>query len=77
MGVNSLGLTEPIRDWRVGMTDRRGEERRDEEREKTRRQQEDDVRRQEDSARRSDELREAWRRHHPREPEEGGEAERV
>ncbi len=48
-------------------------ERRDEERERTRRQQEDDVRRQEDSARRSDELREAWRRRHPREPEEGGE----
>jgi len=53
------------------MTDRR-----DEERERTRRQQEDDVRRQEDSSRRADELREAWRRNHPRESEEGGEAER-
>ena len=51
------------------MTDRRD----DEERERTRREQEDDVRRQEDSARRSDELRKAWRRNHPSEPEEGGE----
>lgn len=52
----------------VDMTDRR-----DEERERTRRQQEDDLRRQEDSEQRSDQLREAWRRNHPREPEEGGE----
>jgi len=50
------------------MTDRR-----DEERERRRRQQEDDVQRQEDSEQRYDELREAWRRNHPSEPEEGGE----
>jgi hypothetical protein len=31
------------------------------------------VRRQKDRERRFDELREAWRRHHPSEPEEGGE----
>jgi hypothetical protein len=55
------------RRWRVGMT-----ERRDEDRERTRREQEDDVRRQEDRERRFEELREAWRRHHPSEPEEGG-----
>jgi hypothetical protein len=47
------------------MTDRR-----DEEREITRREREGDVRRQEESERRSDELKEAWRRHHPREGEE-------
>jgi hypothetical protein len=48
------------------MTDRR-----DDERESTRRREhEDDVRRQEDRERRFDELREAWRRNHPSEPEE-------
>jgi hypothetical protein len=53
-----------------GVTDRQD----DEERESTRRrEQEDDVRRQKDRERRFDELREAWRRHHPSEPEEGGE----
>ncbi len=46
--------------------------RRDEERERTRRQQEYDLCRQEDSEQRSDQLREACRRNHPREPEEGG-----
>jgi hypothetical protein len=52
-----------------GVTDRQD----DEERESTRRrEQEDDVRRQKDRERRFDELREAWRRHHPSEPEEGG-----
>ena len=50
------------------MTDRR-----DEERERTRRQQEDDLHRQEDSERRSEQLREAWRRNHPGETEEGEE----
>lgn len=49
------------------MTDRR-----DEERERVRREREGDVRRQEESERRSDELKEAWRRHHPSEQEEGG-----
>jgi hypothetical protein len=47
------------------MTDRR-----DEERESKRREREGDVRRQEESERRSDELKEAWRRNHPREGEE-------
>jgi hypothetical protein len=50
------------------MTDRR-----DEERERTRREREGDELRQDESERRSDELKEAWRRHHPIEPEEGGE----
>jgi hypothetical protein len=48
-------------------------DRRDEERERTRREREDDVHRQEDSDRRFEELREAWRRNHPSEPEKGGE----
>jgi hypothetical protein len=30
------------------------------------------VRRQEESERRADDLKEAWRRHHPSEREEGG-----
>jgi hypothetical protein len=50
------------------MTDRRHEER-----ERTRREREGDELRQDESERRSDELKEAWRRHHPIEPEEGGE----
>jgi hypothetical protein len=50
------------------MTDRR-----DEERERTRREREGDELRQDESERRSNELKEAWRRHHPIEPEEGGE----
>lgn len=54
------------------MTDRR-----DEERERTQREWEDDVHRQnvhrqKESERRSEELREAWRRNHPSEREEGG-----
>jgi hypothetical protein len=44
------------------MTDRRDEEREGLEEEKLRR---------EERERRSDDLKEAWRRHHPREPEEG------
>ena len=52
------------------MTDRR-----DEERKRTQREREGDERRQEESERRSDELKEAWRRNHPREGEEGGPAE--
>ena len=63
------------------MTDRRdeGRERRRREREarerrqeETRREREGDVRRQEESERRSDDLKEAWRRRHPSEREEGG-----
>lgn len=50
------------------MTDRTHEER-----ERTRREREGDERRQDESERRSDELKEAWRRNHPSEPEEGGE----
>ena len=49
------------------MTDRR-----DEEPQRTPREREDDVRRQEDSERRYEDLREAWRRNHPSEREEGG-----
>jgi hypothetical protein len=44
------------------MTDRRDDERERPEEEKRRREERD---------RRSDDLKEAWRRHHPREPEEG------
>ena len=63
------------------MTDRRDEEhkrmRREREADKRRHQEmiherEADERRQEESERRSDELKEAWRRHHPSEREEGG-----
>jgi hypothetical protein len=49
---------------------REAHERRQEER---RREREGDELRQDESERRSDELKEAWRRHHPIEPEEGGE----
>jgi hypothetical protein len=49
------------------MTDRR-----DEERESTRREQEGDERRREHVERRFDDLKEAWRRHHPSEHDEGG-----
>jgi hypothetical protein len=48
------------------MTDRR-----DNERERTRREQEGDERRREHVERRFDDLKEAWRRNHPSEPEEG------
>jgi hypothetical protein len=37
-----------------------------------RREREADERRQEESERRSDDLKEAWRRRHPSEREEGG-----
>ena len=37
----------------------------------TRREREGDERRQDESERRSDELKEAWRRNHPSEPEGG------
>ena len=45
------------------MTDRRDEERERPDRE--------EKRRREERERRSDDLKEAWRRHHPSEPEEG------
>jgi hypothetical protein len=48
---------------------------RDDERERTRREREareGDERRREHVERRFDDLKEAWRRHHPSEPEEGG-----
>jgi hypothetical protein len=45
------------------MTDRRDDERERPDRE--------EKRRREDRERRSDDLKEAWRRHHPSEPEEG------
>ncbi len=55
--------TTPTRESR--MTDRRG---RDEERDRHSRK--EDERQREDKERRSDELQEAWRRHHPSEDEE-------
>jgi hypothetical protein len=48
---------------------------RDDERERTRREREareGDERRREHVERKFDDLKEAWRRHHPSEPEEGG-----
>ena len=45
-------------------------ERRDNERERTRREQEGDERRREHVERRFDDLKEAWRRHHPSEEED-------
>jgi len=45
------------------MTDRRDDERERPDRE--------DKRRREERERRSDDLKEAWRQHHPSEPEEG------
>lgn len=63
------------------MTDRRDEERkrmrrereaRERGQEEMRREREADERRQEESEKRSDELKEAWRRHHPSEEGEGG-----
>jgi hypothetical protein len=53
------------------MTDRRDEER-ENTRRGTRREQANDERRREDVERRFDDLKEAWRRHHPSEHEEGG-----
>jgi hypothetical protein len=63
------------------MTDRSDEERkrmrrereaRESGQEEMRREREADERRQEESERRSDDLKEAWRRRHPSEREEGG-----
>jgi hypothetical protein len=48
------------------MTDRR-----DQERHRRLREEEDDERRREEVEKRFDELKEAWRRHHPSKPEEG------
>jgi hypothetical protein len=48
------------------MTDRR-----DQERDRRLREEEADERRREEVEKRFDELKEAWRRHHPSEPEEG------
>jgi hypothetical protein len=45
-------------------------DRRDEERERTRREQEGDERRREHVERRFDDLKESWRRNHPREEED-------
>ena len=50
------------------MTDRR-----DEEHKRMRREREADESRREDVEKRFDDLKEAWRRHHPSEREEGGE----
>jgi hypothetical protein len=47
-------------------------ERRDEEHKRMRREQEADESRREDVEKRFDDLKEAWRRHHPSEREEGG-----
>jgi hypothetical protein len=47
-------------------------DRRDEERERTDRERTDREREAKERERRSDELREAWRRNHPREGEEDG-----
>ncbi len=49
------------------MTDHRNE--RDDERKRT---EEADERRRDERGRRSDDLQEAWRRHHPSEKEDGG-----
>jgi hypothetical protein len=65
-----------------GMTDRRDEEHkrmrrereaRERRQEQKRREQEADESRREDVEKRFDDLKEAWRRHHPSEREEGGE----
>jgi hypothetical protein len=47
-------------------------DRRDDERERMRREREADESRREDVEKRFDDLKEAWRRHHPSEREEGG-----
>jgi hypothetical protein len=49
------------------MTDRR-----DEDHKRRRREREADERRREDVEKRFDDLKEAWRRHHPSEREQGG-----
>ena len=53
------------------MTDRRDEEREITRREREREAREGDERRREHVERRFDDLKEAWRRHHPSEQEEG------
>src|SRR5215208_6101062 len=59
-----------------GMTDRRDEEhkrmRREREARERRQEQEADESRREDVEKRFDDLKEAWRRHHPSEHDEGG-----
>jgi hypothetical protein len=52
-----------VRGEEGSMTDRRDDERERPDRE--------EKRRREERERRSDDLKEAWRRHHPSEPEEG------
>jgi hypothetical protein len=52
------------------MTDRRNK--RDHERRERKKSEEADERRREDKERCSDDLKEAWRRHHPSEQDEGG-----
>jgi hypothetical protein len=50
---------------------RREREARERRQEQKRREQEADESRREDVEKRFDDLKEAWRRHHPSEPEEG------
>ncbi len=51
----------------TGVTDRRDGQ---DENHRTEQEAEDDLRRQEETERRRDELREAWRRRHPSQPDE-------
>jgi hypothetical protein len=59
------------RDRRLREEEEDDERRRDQERDRRLREEEEDESRREEVEKRFDDLKEAWRRHHPSEPEEG------